>query len=263
MFKKITLFLFMPIIITTLIACQSKEEKVSEENNMEGEELIVSIEPYYKPFSYKEEKNLLTGFDVDIIKEISKERGIKIKFKETSFDKVFSDVKNAKSDLGISAISITEERKKDFLFSDSYFNSFQLMMINKEDKIIGIENFKNKKIAFQAGTTSNDYAIENKNKNNWTLNSYNTIEKSIYSFIKKENDAVLADSPFIFEYINKNPIMNKKIILIKDEKMESEDFGIIINKKDKKMLEEINEGLKEIKNNGKYDQIYEKYFGTK
>lgn len=120
--------------------------------------LVAATDPNYPPFESLGEKSELTGFDIDLVRMLAVELGLKAKFKTMRFDEIFSDVLSGDVDLGVSCISITENRSKNYTFSHSYYRSAQMVMISPASKIYTLDDLAGKLVYAQRGSTGAEMA---------------------------------------------------------------------------------------------------------
>jgi len=122
------------------------------------------------------------------------------------------------------------------------------------------EDLVGKKIGVQLNTTGHFAAEKIPGINKGDIRTFDTTPAALTELVNGGIEAVIADSPVVLEFIKKNP--NAKITYF-DPKFPAEDnYGIAVKKENSELLNKINEGLKKVKENGKYDELFKKYFGT-
>ena len=207
----------------------------------------------FPPFEYIENGEI-TGFDIDLMKEIGKTMDKTVIFKNITFAGLFPALDLNKIDVIIAGMTITEERKKYVDFSDPYYFSKQLIIVNKfNNNIKKLSDIKDYKIGVVLGTTGDIYSTKIIGEK--YVYRYDTTYEAILSLKSAKIDAVMLDSEPA-----KNFVLNNQELKIVDKDMPNEDFAIVINKKNPSLLKEINKGLKIIKENGTYEKLYKKYF---
>lgn len=120
--------------------------------------LIVGVEASYPPFEDINDKGELVGFDIDLIRLIAREMGLKVEFKLMIFDDIFPKVLNGEVDLGLSCISVTENRKKIYDFTYPYYRSGQITVVGPKAGIYNMESLFGKVIYVQKGSTGAEMA---------------------------------------------------------------------------------------------------------
>ena len=218
--------------------------------------LKVGMNPDFAPFEFIDKDGKITGFDVDLIQAIGKQMGAEVKIQNMSFDGLVPALKTGNLDVAISGMTITDERKKSISFSDPYYQSGLIVLVNKDNNsITGVKDLKGKKIAVQIGSTGSMAAHKVEGAKVTDLN--NTPET--YLELKKGSvDAVINDLPAVQYFLKTDEGKNFKIV---GDVLEAENLGIGINPSDKDLVTNINKALAEIKKNGEYDKLYEKWFG--
>lgn len=157
-----TLFLAIPLAAcgddSTNQADTTRWEEIQEEGT-----LTVGTAGTLYPASFREEESdSLTGFDVELMKEIAKRLDLEIEFKEMAFDNMLTSVQNGQIDVAANDISVTEDRKEKFAFSKPYKYTYGTAIVRKSDLsgIESLEDLKGKKAAGEATTIFMDVARE-------------------------------------------------------------------------------------------------------
>ena len=157
-----TLFLAIPLAAcgddSTNQADMTRWEEIQEEGT-----LTVGTAGTLYPASFREEESdTLTGFDVELMKEIAKRLDLEIEFKEMAFDNMLTSVQNGQIDVAANDISVTEDRKEKFAFSKPYKYTYGTAIVRKSDLsgIKSLEDLKGKKAAGEATTVFMDVARE-------------------------------------------------------------------------------------------------------
>ena len=157
-----TLFLAIPLAAcgddSTNQADTTRWEAIQEEGT-----LTVGTAGTLYPASFREEESdTLTGFDVELMKEVAKRLDLEIEFKEMAFDNMLTSVQNGQIDVAANDISVTEDRKEKFAFSKPYKYTYGTAIVRKSDLsgIESLEDLKGKKAAGEATTIFMDVARE-------------------------------------------------------------------------------------------------------
>lgn len=219
--------------------------------------IVVGAEPAFAPFEYIDnETKELTGFDIELIKAIIESQGHEVEFNTMPFDALIPALLTHTVDVALSAITITDERKKRVDFSNPYYKSGLSILINAQDKdkIKSEADLVGQKICVQIGTTGSYYA---QNIKDATVNAFNTAPESYIELKAKGCVAAINDKPVNDYYL---VTTKDKSIIAVDQTLSAEDYGIAVAKGDSKMLEIVNKGLLELQQNGTYQKLYDKYF---
>lgn len=250
---KLGLLVFIFIIASIgMVGCGSDEVSTDEKV------YTIGTDAAYPPFE-KQEGGEIVGFDMDIINAVAEEAGIKINIVHTGWDPLFEGLKNGTVDAGISAITITDERKKMYDFTDPYFEATQLIMVPSDSNVTTLKELEGKKIGVQSATTG-DLAVQDAfGKTYAGLKGYDDTPAAVDDLLLGRVDAVVADNAVLQEYLK--VLKSDDFKVVKDPAFEVEYYGMMVKKGNTELLDKLNEGLKAIKENGKYDEIYNNYFG--
>ncbi|GAB6931747.1 basic amino acid ABC transporter substrate-binding protein [Calditerricola satsumensis] len=223
--------------------------------------LVVGMDASFAPFEYVDANNQLTGFDVDLMKAIAKEAGFAVQFKNTSWEVLFLTLQNGETDVLISGITITDERKKTMDFSEPYFEAAQLIAVREDANVTQFADLKDKNltVGVQTGSTADTIVSELLGKTSPNIKRYETVPNAMQALQIGDVDVVVADNAVVQNYLKNNP--DAKLKTVEDEAFPKEYYGIAVKKGNKELLDKINKALKTLKENGTYDRLYEKYFG--
>jgi glutamine transport system substrate-binding protein len=219
----------------------------------------VGTDAAYPPFEKQGGDGKLTGFDIELMNAIAKAGGFEVDIQHAGWDPMLDAVKNGKLDAGISAISITDDRKKVYDFSDPYFDAKQLILVPANSNVKSLKDLKGKRIGVQTGTTGEIVVQKTFGKTYQGIKGYDDTPAAIDDLANGRVDAVVADNGVVLEYLKKLPA--GKFKKVEDPSFEPEQYGIIVKKGNKELLKKINDGLKKVREDGTYKKIYEKYFG--
>ncbi len=241
-------YLLIGLVLISLVlsGCGPKAEKIR-----------VATDATWPPFeSVNEQTKEIEGFDIDLFTAIAEEAGLEIEFVNVAWDPLLAGIAQCQYDVAISAMTITEERKKQFLFSDPYFAAGQIVTVRKDNtNITGKGDLGGKVVGAQIGTTG---SFEVEKIEGATLKTYDDIGLAFQDLMNGQIDAVIADNPLAWEYEGKNPDKLKTV----GEVFTSEYYGIAVCKTESDLLVKINAGLKAVKEEGLIDELTEKWLKT-
>ncbi len=232
------------IMILVLSSCQGAQQK----------KIRVAMDATWPPFETLDETtNQVSGFDVDLMDAIAKKENLGIEYVNISFDAALAGLAQCQYDAAISAITITDDRKKNMLFSDPYFNAGQIVVVNSKTTDIASKNdLKGKKVGAQVGSTG---AIEAQKISGAQYNGYDSIDQAFQDVMNGQLDAVIADNPIGLNYVAKNPTKLKAV----GQPFTNEQYGIAVCNKDPDLLKKINDGMAAVKSDGTMDQLVKKW----
>ncbi|MEN6460104.1 MAG: basic amino acid ABC transporter substrate-binding protein, partial [Syntrophomonas sp.] len=225
-------------------------------------QLLVASETTYPPFEFSE-NGKLTGFDMDLIRAIGEVEGYDVKISTLGFDALIPAIKAGKFDCAISAMTITDERKKAVDFSKPYFDSGLVIAVaQNNNEIKSLEDLKGKKLAGEVGTTGLNAENDVKAKDPKTeVKVFDAVGEAFMELQKGGADAVINDLPVTAYYIQTTG--KDKIKMVGDVFSTGDQYGIAVKKGNTKIYNMINDGIDKLKANGEYDKIYTKWFGEK
>ena len=223
--------------------------------------LTVGSDITYPPFEYTDEKTgKYAGFDIDLMTEIAKRMGLEVKFVNTAWDGIIPGLVAKKYDVICSAMTITEERAKQVDFSDPYFEAKQVIITRVDSDIKDVQDLEGKIVAVQQGTTG-DFAAQrliDEKGIKFEIKRFDATPEALMAIQKGDADAAIIDNFVAYLAVKENSDIYK---VVESKEFAPEYYGIAVNKDNPGLLEKINEVLKEIKQDGTYDKIYNKWFG--
>jgi len=219
--------------------------------------ITVGMNAEYPPFEYVDEDGNIVGFDPELIQAIADAEGFEIEIVNTRWDGIFVALAAGEFDAVISAATITEERAEMVNFSDPYFEAGQVIVVRADDtEIQGPEDLAGKRVSVQLGTTG-DIWLTDETEAEVVRYDENTLAFQALNI--GDVDAAVADAPTAAEIIQANPEMNLRLV---EGVYTEEQYGIAVNKGRPDLLAAINRGLAAVRASSRYDEIYDKYFGT-
>jgi len=273
--KNIRIVISFLFVISIIAGCNFGSGKTTTNEKKEGEivetvssdtgvlarmesskKLNVAFEGTYPPFNSLNEKDEFEGFDVDISNEIAKRLGVEANFIATKWDGLIGGLKADKFDIIIGQMTVTEERKKSVDFTDPYVITGSVLVTREETTdITKLEDIKGKKVGVGGGTTFEEVANSVEGAD---VKLYKAVSDYIQDLQNKRLDVIINDQLLIsYNIQEKNlPIKIASDILNKDE------IGMAVNKGNEDFVEVVNVVLKEMKEDGTYNIIYKKWFGT-
>ena len=254
--KKVTLVLAALLsvgMILSLTACGGGRDK-------EPVSYKVGTEPTFPPFDTTDEDQNIVGLDMDLIKAIGKDQGFKVTFENLSFDGLIPALKAGNIDIVAAGMNKDDkERQKQVDFSDAYYES-QLYVVVAEDNndIKSIDDLTpDMKVAAQTGTTGAEKVKtlkkEGKIKEAVIVDGLDT---AMMQLINGDVSAVINDKPVNEAYMKKKPDKVKMV----GKALNAENYGFAVAKGNDELLEKINKGLANIKEDGTYDKLVDEWF---
>lgn len=220
--------------------------------------LRVGAETTFPPFEFTEGDKAV-GFDIDLTEALAKKMGYKYEFKSMGFDALIPALQSKNIDLIASGINPTPERAKAVLFSDSYFDKGgYVVIINKNTTDInGYDDLKGKRVGAQIGTVPAELAQKVEGAQVKLTDSNSQLFTELQSGTL---DAMLLDNPVALYYMKQGA---EKDLAIVGAPMESEPYVMAMRLDDKDLQQQVNKALTDLKADGTYAKLEEKWFGVK
>ncbi|MGB3681969.1 MAG: basic amino acid ABC transporter substrate-binding protein [Rubrobacteraceae bacterium] len=221
-----------------------------------GDPITVASDIAYRPFEFTRGGEPV-GFDIDLMSEIGKRANLQVEFQNVTFDSIIPGLTSGTYAAAISAMTITEERAQRVDFSDPYFNADQSLMVKTGSDIQSTDDLTDATVGVQLGTTGAMEAqslADEGNVNN--VRTFDTVEDAFTALQNQQVDAVLNDFPVSAD---KAKTSNGALEIVQTIPT-GEQYGIALPK-DSEMTSQVNEALQEIKDDGTYAELYEKWFG--
>ncbi|MBU8880488.1 basic amino acid ABC transporter substrate-binding protein [Bacillus sp. FJAT-29790] len=270
--RKFTLFTLVMIFTLILAACGSSQtsngsnsngekpaNNESNESDKEKKKLKIGTDAHYPPFQ-SIENGVIVGFDADLLVELGKETGYEYEYVNLGWEPLFLEVKDGISDFGLSAITISDDRKQTYDFSVPYFLSTNKILVSEGSDIKSIADLEGKVVAIQNGASGQAALDKVLGKNNPNVKKFENNGLVIMELASGGADAAVADNATLEEYVKKNP--DQKLVVVEDKEGFDNEFYGMMFQKGSPLKAEIDAALTKLIDNGTYAEIYEKWFGV-
>jgi polar amino acid transport system substrate-binding protein len=247
--KRITLVTLSVLIILSmlLVGCAPKSAKVR-----------IATDATFPPFeTVDEQTKQLTGFDIELMNAIAKSAGFEIEWTNANFDAIDAGIANCQYDALIAAMTITDARKENRLFSEPYVKAGQILTVKIGNTAVKTkDDLSGKKVGAQIGTTG---AIEAGKISGAELKTYDQYDLAFLDLMNGQIDAVIADFPTAFNFVKQ---YSDKLTLTGDV-FTDEYYGIAVCKTKTDLLTKINAGLAAVTKDGTLDTLKAKWLQVK
>ena len=234
-------------------AVETAAEFSAEELFPDGK-FIVGIEGTYPPFTYHDDNGELKGFDVELAQLIGEKLGVEIEFVEAVWDSLLIGVDTGRFDTVINCVSITEERKEKYIFSDPYFFSSKLVIVRGDnEEIKGPDDLDGKKIA----TNLTNADIPWYESHGAEIVGIDTSGEAFDMVLSGRVDFDSSTPVILNDYLEEHPDANLKIAFVITD-FESK-VGIPLRKDETDSQAAINAVLEELREDGTLAELSEKY----
>lgn len=219
--------------------------------------LTIAASLDFPPFENLEGEEAV-GFEVDLMKAIAEQIGLEAEYlPSTKFDTIVPMISaGGKADVGASGFTITEDRKKEIDFTDVIMDSNQGIVVMKDSGYTSVDQLAGKKIGAQSGTTGYDWAVEN--IEGADVIPFDEMTAVFAALQAGQIDAIASDLPVVQYYVA-NAYTDMDIIA---EIPTGEQYAIVVSQDNPALTAAINEAIAELKDNGTYNELYQKWFGV-
>ena len=206
--------------------------------------ITVATDATWPPMEMVNENKEIVGYDIDFFRAVAEEGGFNVEFKNVAWDGIFAGIATGKYDAIISSVTITDERKKKFDFSDPYINAGQILVVPKElENVATLADLKGKKVGAQIGTTA---TFEIKKVEGVELKGYDEIGLAFEDMAAGRVSGVVCDTPVAADYALQRQEYKERFKIV-GEPFTEEYYGIVVRKGNKKVLDMINKGIAAVK----------------
>ena len=223
-----------------------------------AETLRVVTDPSFVPFEMMDqETGEMIGFDMEIIREVADRAGFEIDLNTMDFNGIIPALQTGNVDIAIAGITITEEREEIVDFSDPYYDSgLRILVRESNGDVSEFDDLEGKKIGTKIGSTSYDYLVKNLEADDG-VTPYPGSSDMYMALMSRSIDAVLYDAPNVGYFARTKGEGKVKTV---GPLYEGQQYGIAL-KSGSEWVDDVNEALAAMKEDGTYKTIYEKWFG--
>ncbi|SDQ40964.1 ABC transporter substrate-binding protein [Thermostaphylospora chromogena] len=250
-----------------LTACGSSEEEPTQAQAsasggvqlVNSGKLTTCTNVPYEPFQFNQGDKVV-GFDVDIVDLVAKKLGVTQSIVDIDFAAIKSGaaLNSRRCDLAAAGMTITEERKQNLDFSIPYFDATQALMAKKGSGITSLEDVrtKNLRLGAQASTTGLDYVT----KQGFQPIEFADSSKELLGLQTGRVDVIVQDLPVVLTWLKRENVGSEyEMVATLDT---GEQYGIGMKKGNTALKKVVDETIQAAMDDGTYDAIYEKWFGT-
>jgi L-cystine transport system substrate-binding protein len=271
MFALLVSFMFILSGCGTSENKANNEDKKTEENAAGGENakeekdllaeikdegvLTVGTEGTYPPFTFHDENGELTGFDVEIAREVAERLGVEAEFMETQWDAMFAGLDSERFDMIANQVGIRPDRQEKYDFSEGYITSAAVLIVNESNTDIkAFEDLDGKKSAQSLTSNYGDIA----KSHGAELVGVEGFNQAIELLAQNRADATINDKLSFLDFKKQKPDAPVKIVATADDASQS---GLMFRKGNETLVEEVNKALQGMIEDGTYLEISKKWFG--
>ena len=195
---------------------------------------IIASDASWPPMEFVDDSKNIVGFDIDLINAIAKDQKFEVEIKNTAWDGIFAGLEAGEYDAIISSVTITDDRKKIYDFSDPYFDANQAIVVRADDNAIKSEqDLAGKNVGAQIETTG---AIDVGDKIQEATRSSTTPRTwRCMDLVNNNLDAVVVDTPVAANYALQSEQFKGKLKIV-GEIVTNEAYGLTVQKGDPKKV---------------------------
>ena len=264
--KKIVLVLvsFLTLFLT---ACTQKASDPKQDNwdkYQEQGSITIGFDNTFVPMGFEEMNGQYTGFDIDLAEAVSEKLGFKVQFQPIDWDMKETELQNGTIDAIWNGYSATDERREKVAFSIPYMENQQVLVAKKSQQIHSVEEMKDKTLGAQAGSSgyldfeAQPDLLKNRVKDQ-KANQYQSFNEALIDLKNDRIDALLIDRVYANYYLQSEGILNDYNVF--SAGFESESFAVGVRPADKRLLTALNQAFIELYQEGKFQEISQKWFG--
>lgn len=261
-FKKLTAAILACAMLVSVIGCSKSEpaQPSSGENNAPAaEEIKTAVDGKltwatsadFPPYESIENEQVV-GIDADVMAYVAEKLGLESAPENMDFSSVITAVSSGKTDVAASGLTISEDRKESVDFTIPYVTTSQVVIVRFDSPIKAANELDGKNIGVQLNTTGDEYVTTN--YTSATVERYGKGFEAIEALKQKKLDAVVIDGDTAAKFIEADDDL-----VTLDDVLTEEEYAYAVQKGNTALLNAINDALTEMKENGKLDEIVEKY----
>lgn len=250
--KTIRLASLLVLIALLAVGC-------AQEAQTDTEELVMGLDDTFAPMGFRDEDGNLVGFDVDLATEVAKRIGVTIKFQPIDWSMKETELNAGNIDFIWNGYTITADRQEKVAFTKPYLENSQIIVTLAGSDIVTKADLAGKNIAVQAESSAlvainAEPAVAT---SFGELVEFSTNNEAFSDLESGRSDAMVVDEVLARFYMKQNGQEKYKVL---DDDFGDEEYGIGLRKDDTELLKKVDSALDEMKSDGKYDEIYQKWF---
>ena len=248
--KRIAIVLLCLLVAGTLLGCNKEEAK----------KLVMGLDDSFPPMGFRNEANEIVGYDVDLAKEVAKRMGVELVLQPIDWAAKEQELNTNQIDCIWNGFTITDERKKNVLFTPPYLRNAQVIVVKSNSTVQGLKDLAGKTAGTQAGSASIE-AIDDAPEFKASLRrvvEYKDFLTALMDLDVGGTDAVVIDLVVANDNINRSG----KAFRILDETLGDEEFGIGFRFNDKTLMDKVWATLMDMAKDGTIAKIATQWLGA-
>lgn len=230
-------------------------EETTEEAAGDATTYVIATDTTFAPFEFTDADGNFTGIDMEILDAVAKDQGFAYEIQSLGFDAAVTALEAGQADGVIAGMSITDERKEKFDFSEPYFDSGVVMAVLSDSTIASYEDLSGQVVAVKSGTEGATFAESIQEQYGFTTTVFDDSATMYQDVVAGNSVACFEDYPVMGYAISQGLSLT-----MPTEKEQGSSYGFAVRKgENQELLEMFNAGLANIQENGTYQAILDKY----
>lgn len=223
----------------------------AEVTTVEPGVLTMGTNATFPPYEYKDGDDVV-GIDAEIAQALADKLGLKVKIVDMDFDSLIASVQSGKIDMSLAGMTVTEERKQNVDFTDSYATGVQVIIVKEDSDIASADDLEGKLIGVQQGTTGHLYCADDFGEEN--VIPYANGATAVQALLQGKVDCVVIDQEPAKAFVEANAGLK-----ILETAYTTEDYAAAVSKDNPALTAALNSALQELKDDGTIQGILDKY----
>ena len=240
-------------------ATEEAEDAEAAEESTDAAE-VTTVEPgvltmgtnaTFPPYEYKDGDDVV-GIDAEIAQALADKLGLQLEIVDMDFDSLVASVQSGKIDMSLAGMTVTEERKQNVDFTDSYATGVQVIIVKEDSDIASADDLEGKLIGVQQGTTGHLYCADDFGEEN--VIPYANGATAVQALLQGKVDCVVIDQEPAKAFVEANEGLK-----ILETAYTTEDYAAAVSKDNPALTAALNSALQELKDDGTIQGILDKY----
>ena len=229
----------------------AEDTETAEVTTVEPGVLTMGTNATFPPYEYKDGDDIV-GIDAEIAQAMADKLGLKLEIVDMDFDSLIASVQSGKIDMSLAGMTVTEERKQNVDFTDSYATGVQVIIVKDDSDIASVDDLQDKLIGVQQGTTGHLYCADDFGEDH--VNALPNGATAVQALLQGKVDCVVIDQEPAKAFVEANEGLK-----ILDTAYTTEDYAAAVSKDNPELTAALNKALQELKDDGTIQGILDKY----
>lgn len=233
-------------------AGSTAEAAATEFTTVEDGKLHMATNAAFPPYEMVADDGTFEGIDVDIAGKIAEKLGLELVVDDMDFGSIITSVQTGKEDIAMAGLTVTDERKQNVDFTDSYATGVQVVIVPEDSDIKTIDDLQGKLIGCQESTTGYTYCTDDYGED--MVTAFPSGANAVQALLTGKIDAVVIDKQPAEAYVAQNEGLK-----ILDTEYVAENYAIGVSKDNTALRDAVNNALKELIDDGTVQAILDQY----